>query len=56
MKSTLKIEENRSYIFSELIAYVKNASGQVNEKEHWVSAVKQSLYKLKPVHVENKIG
>ncbi len=53
MKGTLKIGTNSSYILSELIAYTKDASGQVSEKEHWIGAVKLSLYKLKPTHTEN---
>lgn len=53
MKSTLEIKPNIRNILAELIAYVKEASGQVREKEHWVSAVNQSLYKLKTFQVEN---
>lgn len=47
MKETLDIEAPQSNIFAELVAYVKTASGQVKEKEHWIIAVNQSLYKLK---------
>lgn len=47
MHSTLNIEAPKDNIFAELVAYVKVASGQVQEKQHWVNAVNQSLYKLK---------
>ncbi|WP_339323462.1 hypothetical protein [Paenibacillus sp. FSL W8-0194] len=46
MKETLSIEAPQKNIFAELIAYTKAASGQVKEKEHWISVVNQSLYKL----------
>ncbi|BFH60322.1 hypothetical protein [Paenibacillus azoreducens] len=46
MRETLTIEAPQKNIFAELVAYTKAASGQVKEKEHWISAVNQSLYKL----------
>lgn len=47
IKRTIDVAAPQSNIFAELVAYVKTASGQVKEKEHWINAVKQSLYKLK---------
>ncbi|MDR9857314.1 hypothetical protein RJP21_27335 [Paenibacillus sp. VCA1] len=46
MTETLSIQAPQKNIFAELVAYTKAASGQVKEKEHWISAVNQSLYKL----------
>lgn len=46
MGETLTIEAPQSIIFAELVAYTKAASGQVKDKEHWISAVNQSLFKL----------
>lgn len=46
IRVTLTIEAPQNIIFAELVAYTKAASGQVKEKEHWIRAVNQSLYKL----------
>ncbi|CCC86413.1 MULTISPECIES: hypothetical protein [Paenibacillus] len=47
MRVTLNIGAPQSNIVGELVAYTKAASGQVKDKEHWIRAVNQSLYKLK---------
>lgn len=46
MRGTLTLEAPQNNIFAELVAYTKAASGQVKEKEHRISTVNQSLYKL----------
>jgi len=46
MQESKYLEAYTGYVFSELISSVKTASGQVKEKEHWVSSVKTCLYKL----------
>ncbi|QNR65304.1 hypothetical protein IAQ67_15500 [Paenibacillus peoriae] len=46
MRVTLTIGAPQSNIVGELVAYTKAASGQVKDKEHWIRAVNQSLYKL----------
>ncbi|URJ45470.3 hypothetical protein MF628_005299 [Paenibacillus polymyxa] len=46
----ISVRDERNWIVSlivgELVAYTKTASGQVKDKEHWIRAVNQSLYKL----------
>ena len=48
MQKTLYIEAYKKNVLGELVSYVKTASGQVSNKEHWMDAVTQSLYKLEP--------
>ena len=46
MQRTVDIQPYARLVFSELVSSVKTASGQIREKEHWLYAVNQSLYKL----------
>lgn len=46
MKMTLDIEPYKKSVLSELISCVRAASGQVRDKEHWIDAVNQNLFKL----------
>lgn len=48
MRRTLTIEPYKRIVFAELVSYVSAASGQVRDKEHWMNAVNQSLFKLEP--------
>lgn len=48
MGRTLNIESYKRIVFGELVSYVSTASGQVKNKEHWIDAVNQSIFKLKP--------
>lgn len=48
MGRTLNIEPYKRIVFGELVSYVSTASGQVRNKEHWIDAVNQSIFKLKP--------
>ena len=48
MKRTLNIEPYKRIVFGELVSYASAASGQVRDKKHWMDAVNQSLFKLKP--------
>nr|WP_312577727.1 hypothetical protein [Sedimentibacter sp.] len=48
MRRTLNIEPYKRIVFGELVSYVSTASGQVKDKAHWMGAVNQSLFKLKP--------
>ncbi len=47
MQRTLNIMPSGNYILAELVAYIKAGAGQVNEKEHWINAVNQSMNKLR---------
>jgi hypothetical protein len=49
MQKTLDIEVYKKNVLRELVSYVNTASGQIRDKEHWMAAVTQSLYKLKPL-------
>lgn len=48
MQRTLDIEPYKRNVLAELVSYVLAASGQVSDKEHWIDAVNQSLFKLEP--------
>ncbi len=48
MKGTLNIETYKKNVFGELVSYVSTASGQVRDKRHWINAINQSIFKLKP--------
>ena len=48
MKGTLNIEPKELIIYGELVSYVSAASGQVRDKRHWINAINQSVFKLKP--------
>lgn len=48
MQRTLDIEPYKRNVLAELVSYVSAASGRVRDKEHWMSAVNQSLFKLEP--------
>ncbi|MHB8075661.1 hypothetical protein [Desulfosporosinus fructosivorans] len=48
MQRTLDIEPYKRNVLAELVSYVSAASGQVRDKEHWMGAVNQSLFKLEP--------
>lgn len=48
MRNILNIEPYKSVVLGELIAHATSASGQVRDKNHWLDAVNQSLYKLEP--------
>lgn len=54
MKNALTMQPYERIVFSELVAYTTAASGQVRDKQHWLNAVNQSLYKLKPLYEEGK--
>ena len=47
MANTLDLAPNIHYMFSELIGYTDAATGRVREKDHWVSAARSALYKMK---------
>jgi hypothetical protein len=55
IQSTTDMEPYMKGVFCELVSYVKTASGQVREKEHWIQAVNQSIYKLKSVNVRERL-
>jgi hypothetical protein len=42
-----------NYILAELVVYIKAGAGQVNEKEHWINAVNQSMNKLRNICEED---
>ncbi|SHE90015.1 hypothetical protein SAMN02745784_02164 [Tissierella praeacuta DSM 18095] len=48
MQRTLDIEPYKRNVLAELVSYVLAATGQVRDKEHWMDAVNQSLFKLEP--------
>ncbi|TWH59618.1 hypothetical protein DesLBE_4014 [Desulfitobacterium sp. LBE] len=48
MQRTLDIEPYKRNVLAELISYVRAASGRVSDKEHWIDAMNQSLFKLEP--------
>ncbi len=48
MQRTLDIEPYKRYVLVELVSNVSAASGRVRDKEHWIGAVNQSLFKLEP--------
>ncbi|MDT3698371.1 MAG: hypothetical protein RO469_02990 [Thermincola sp.] len=48
MQRNLDIEPHKRNVLAELVSYVSAASGQVKDKEHWMGAVNQSLFKLEP--------
>lgn len=48
MKNTLNMQPYERIVFGEIVSYTTAASGQVRNKQHWLNAVNQSLYKLKP--------
>ncbi|BAE86366.1 hypothetical protein [Desulfitobacterium hafniense] len=48
MQKTLDIEPYKRNVLAELVSYVSAASGRVSDKEHWIGAVNQSLFKLEP--------
>lgn len=48
MKNTLNMQPYKRIVFGELVSYTTAASGQVRDKQHWLNAVNQSLYKLQP--------
>lgn len=52
IQRSIDIEPYKRIVLSELISYVSAASGNVQEKDHWISAVNQSLFKLEPSFVE----
>ncbi|WP_369283973.1 hypothetical protein [Oscillibacter sp. GMB15532] len=52
MKNTLTMQPYERIVYSELVSYTTAASGQVRDKQHWLNAVNQSLYKLKPLYGE----
>lgn len=43
---TTALDPYTSKVFSDLLASVEAASGQVRDKQHWLSFVDQDLYKL----------
>ena len=45
---------NASYILSELVCYVKDASGRVTDKERRIYSVKSKLYELESYGVEKQ--
>ena len=52
MKNTMNMQPYERIVFGELVSYTTTASGQVRDKQHWLNAVNQSLYKLKPLYGE----
>ncbi|WP_425803413.1 hypothetical protein ACHOLT_17880 [Desulfitobacterium sp. Sab5] len=48
MRRTLDIEPYKRYVLAELVFNVSAASGRVRDREHWIGAVNQSLFKLEP--------
>lgn len=48
MQRTLDIEPYKRNVLAELVSYVRAASERVRDKEHWMGAVNQSLFKLEP--------
>lgn len=55
MKNTLSMQPYERIVFGELISYTSAASGQVRDKQHWINAINQSLYKLKPLSGEGEL-
>ncbi|EHQ88696.1 hypothetical protein [Desulfosporosinus youngiae] len=47
MQRTLDIEPYKRYVLAELVSNVSAAAGRVRDKDHWIDAVNQSLFKLK---------
>lgn len=54
MKNTVNIQPYERIVFGELVSYTTAASGQVRDKQHWMNAVNQSLYKLEPLPEEGE--
>jgi len=42
----MEIKPTAYNVLGEVISYASEASGQVQQKEHWISCVNSSMYKL----------
>lgn len=56
LSNTLDVYSNISYMLSELVGYSTEAAKRktFSEKNHWVSAAKSALYKLKSYGLESE--